>query len=103
MTQFIFPVVFDKTALVVAAKIVSNQIYIPVYPPAHRDTLLPPRLISKFIAVFQPYGQLVYLPGEPGQLEVSGNRLILLRIQFVKFAGCTYHCSACWQTCSKTH
>ena len=59
MAQFIFPVVFDKIALVVTVKIVSKQIYIPVYPPTHRDTLLPFRLVGDFITVFQPYGQQV--------------------------------------------
>jgi len=59
MAQFIFPVVFDKTALAAAAKIVSKQIDIPVYPPTHQDTVLPPGLIGKFIAVLPPYGQQV--------------------------------------------
>ena len=59
MAQFIVLVILDKTALVAAAKIVSNQIDIPVYPPTHRDTVLPPGFIGKLIAVLQPYGQRV--------------------------------------------
>jgi len=59
MAQFIFPVVFDKIALVVTVKIVSKQIYIPLYPPTQRDTVLPFRLVGNFITVFQPYGQQV--------------------------------------------